>query len=100
MHSEDHVKVMGLNAAGAALNNEIEYSDGSLTMAVWLTHRLLWALPWTALALHVPSSTIAARALGQIFDSTVLCRHAVRPMAWLMRGSAGRSGGPASSEMS
>jgi hypothetical protein len=40
---------------------------------------LLWALSWVAR--HVPPSSVAARALGQIFDSTVLSRHAVRPMA-------------------
>jgi hypothetical protein len=74
--SEDHVEVMGLNA-GAALKSV--FSDGSLTEAVWLTHRLLWALPWAAR--HVPPSAVAAHALGQIFDSTVLSRHAVRAMA-------------------
>jgi hypothetical protein len=81
VRSEDHVEVMGLNAAGATLKSV--FSDGSLTeaLAVWLTHRLLWALPWAAR--HVPPSAVAARALGQIFDSTasVLSRHAVRPMA-------------------
>jgi hypothetical protein len=77
VRSEDHVEVMGLNAAGAVLKSV--FSDGSLTEAVWLTHRLLWAfkLPWAAR--HVPPSAAAARALGQIFDSTVLSRHAVRP---------------------
>jgi hypothetical protein len=44
VRSEDHVEVMGLNAAGAALKSV--FSDGSLTEAVWLTHLLLWALPW------------------------------------------------------
>jgi hypothetical protein len=70
---------MGLNAAGAALKSV--FSDGSLTEAVWLTHRLLWALPWAAS--HVPPSAVAARALGkpEIFDSTVLSRHAVLPLA-------------------
>jgi hypothetical protein len=77
LRSEDHVEVMGLNAAGAALKSE--FSDGSLTEAVWLTRRLLWALPWAAR--RVPPSAVAARALGQIFDSTVLSRHAVRPIA-------------------
>ena len=79
VRSEDHVEVMpvGLNAAGAALKSV--FSDDSLNEAVWLTHRLLWALPWAAR--HVPPSAAAARALGQIFDSTVLSRHAVRPMA-------------------
>jgi hypothetical protein len=50
----------------------------SLTEAVWLTHCLLWAL-----LRHVPptGSAFAASALGQIFDSTVLSRHAVRPVA-------------------
>jgi hypothetical protein len=77
VRSEDHVEVMGLNAAGAALRSV--FSDGSLIEAVWLTHRLLWALPRAAR--HVPPSAVAAHALGQIFDSTVLSRHAVRPMA-------------------
>jgi hypothetical protein len=77
VRSEDHFEVVGLNAAGAALKSVL--SDGSLTEAVWLTHRLLWALPWAAC--HVPHNAVAARALGQIFDSTVLSRHAVRPMA-------------------
>jgi hypothetical protein len=82
LRSEDHVEVMGLNAAGAAVKSV--FSDGSLTEAVWLTHHLLWALPWATR--HAPPSAFAARALpvpvGQIFDSsTVLSRHAVRPMA-------------------
>jgi hypothetical protein len=52
VRSEDHVEVMRLNAAGAALKSV--FSDDSLTEpeAVWLTHRLLWALPWAAR--HVP----------------------------------------------
>jgi hypothetical protein len=62
VRSEDHVEVMGLNAAGAALKSV--FSDGSRTEAVWLTHRLLWALPWAAR--HVPPSAVAARALEQI----------------------------------
>jgi hypothetical protein len=81
VRSEDHVEIMGLNAAGAALKSV--FSDGSLTEAVWLTHRLLWALPWAACLVPPTSSAIAARALGhwQIFDSTVPSRHAVRAMA-------------------
>jgi hypothetical protein len=48
--SEDRVEVMGLNAAGAVLKSV--FSDGSQTEAIWLTHRLLWELPWAAR--HVP----------------------------------------------
>jgi hypothetical protein len=58
VRSEDHVEVMGLNAAGAALKSVFSLADGSLTEAVWHTHRLLWALPWAAR--HVPPSAVAA----------------------------------------
>ena len=47
--------------------------------AQWLTHRLLWAIPWPASA--VPTSATAARALGIVFDGTTLSRHALRPLA-------------------
>jgi hypothetical protein len=72
---------MGLNAVGAALKSVFSDASGSLTAAIWLTHRLrvLWSLPWAAR--HVFPSAAAARALGQVFDSTVLSRHAVQPMA-------------------
>jgi hypothetical protein len=47
--------------------------------AQWLTHRLLWAIPWSASA--VPTSATAAHALGKVFDGTTLSRHALRPLA-------------------
>ena len=63
--------------ARAAL--EIAYSAADSTEACWLTYRLLWAIPWPADA--VPTSAAAARAIGAIFDQTVLSRHASRPLA-------------------
>lgn len=52
--------------------------------ARWLTYRLLWAIPWPADA--VPQDSTAARALGKVFDATILSRHASRPLAdtWVM----------------
>jgi len=47
--------------------------------AHWLTHRLLWAIPWSKSV--VPASATAARALGTVFDGTTLSRHALRPLA-------------------
>ena len=55
------------------------YSNPTSMEARWLSHRLLWALPWPARA--VPITAVAARALGAIFDLTVLSRHAARPLA-------------------
>ena len=53
--------------------------------AHWLTHRLLWASPWSSSV--VPASATAARALGTVFDGTTLSRHALRPLAdsWVTR---------------
>jgi hypothetical protein len=88
---------LNLNAAGAALKSVFSDGSSSLTEAVWLTHRLLWALPWAARHVHPCAVRVAARALGQIFDSTVLSRQcALWPMS--LSGSAGRSNGPAGSE--
>ena len=58
---------------------ETAYSAADSTEACWLTYRLLWAIPWPADA--VPASAAAARAIGAIFDQTVLSRHASRPLA-------------------
>ena len=62
------------------------YSEGNGDEfeAQWLTYRLLWAIPWPASA--VPDDAIAARALGAVFDATILSRHASRPLAdsWVM----------------
>ena len=47
--------------------------------ARWLTYRLLWAIPWAA---HdVPLDAAAAREIGTVFDTTILSRHASRPLA-------------------
>ena len=78
VYSEDHVEATGLSEAGAALKTVFSCGLASAE-AVWLTHRLLWALPWAAR--NVPSSATAALALGLIFDDTVLSRHALRPLA-------------------
>ena len=47
--------------------------------AQWLTHRLLWAIPWSTSV--VPTSATADPALGTVFDGTTLSRHALRPLA-------------------
>lgn len=60
-------------ALGVAFNAEDKRE------AQWLTHRLLWAIPWPESA--VPSDATAARALGTVFDRTILSRHALRPLA-------------------
>jgi hypothetical protein len=56
------------------------YSDTSdSSEAMWLTYRLLWAIPWAAR--DVPPSARAATRLGASFDDAVLSRHASRPLA-------------------
>ena len=56
------------------------YSDTSdPSEAMWLTYRLLWAIPWSAR--DVPPSARAAARLGASFDDAVLSRHASRPLA-------------------
>ncbi len=64
-------------AAKAAL---LEVFAGDIMMEThWLTHRLLWAVTWAAR--DVPTNAVAAHALGRLFDSTVLSRHALRPVS-------------------
>ena len=58
---------------------ETAFAAADSREAHWLTHRLLWAMPWPASA--VPADAAAARAIGGIFDQTVLSRHASRPLA-------------------
>ena len=60
----------------ARLALETAFAAADNREAHWLTHRLLWAMPWPASV--VPA---AARAIGGIFDETVLSRHASRPLA-------------------
>ena len=55
----------------------LDISDPS--EAMWLTYRLLWAIPWSAR--DVPPSARAAARLGASFDDAVLSRHASRPFA-------------------
>ncbi len=56
------------------------YSDaGDAFEASWLTYRLLWAIPWSAL--DVPSSARAATLRGATFDEVILSRHASRLLA-------------------
>ena len=50
--------VNGTAEARAAITNA--YSTHDLTEAMWLTHRLLWAIPWPACA--VPANATAAYA--------------------------------------
>ena len=57
----------------------VAYRAADTTEACWLTHRLLWAMPWPADV--VPASAAAARTIGAIFDQTVLSRHASCPLA-------------------
>lgn len=81
-YSEYADSVNGTAEARAAITSA--YSSHDLTEAMWLTHRLLWAIPWPACA--VPANATAACALGKIFDSTTLSRHACRSLAdsWVM----------------
>ena len=55
------------------------FSAAEQSEAQWLTHRLLWAVPWPAAV--VPADAAAARTIGIIFDQTTLSRHASRPLA-------------------
>ena len=64
---------------GARLALETAFAAADNREAHWLTHRLLWAMPWPASV--VPADAAAARAIGGIFDQTVLSRHASRPLA-------------------
>ena len=75
--SEYSESMTGVQFASAMLS--ATYADADSTEAQWLTFRLLWALPWPARA--VPATAIAARALGAVFDLTVLSRHTTRPLA-------------------
>ena len=75
--SEYAETVPGLEAARNSLS--LAFSSVDQTEAHWLTYRLLWAITWPSNA--VPAEAVAARALGAIFDSTVLSRHASRPLA-------------------
>ena len=63
-------------AVAAAYNDPSRYTE-----AQWLTHRLLWALPWPASAIPSGLGAAAAHSLGSLFDSTTLSRHALRPLA-------------------
>ena len=68
------------NCAAERLAVQRAYTGGtSCDETIWLTHRLLWALPWPAYV--VPLGAASALALGQLFDSTILSRHALRPTA-------------------
>jgi hypothetical protein len=95
---------MGLNAAGAALSKCVFSDDrGGLAYPPPPLGVQAGTPGRASLSLTAPGpSAVAARALGQIFESTVLSRHAVHPMADArpVRGSAGRSSGPAGSEKS
>ena len=64
-------------SAAHALADVFECLSG--TEARWLTYRLLWAIPWAAR--DVPLDATAAREIGTIFDTTILSRHASRPLA-------------------
>ena len=64
-------------SAAHALAAVFECPSG--TEARWLTYRLLWAIPWAAR--DVPLDATAAREIGTIFDTTILSRHASRPLA-------------------
>ena len=63
---------------GARLATETAFAAAFNREKHWLTHRLLWAMPWPASV--VPADASAARAIGKIFDQTV-SRHASRPLA-------------------
>ena len=58
---------------------ETAFAAAESREAHWLTHRLIWAMSRPAPA--VPADAAAARAIGGIFDQTVLSRHASRPLA-------------------
>jgi hypothetical protein len=55
------------------------FPSGNIKEIHWLTHRLLWAVTWAAR--DVPTDAVAAHALGRLFDTTALSRHALRPVA-------------------
>jgi hypothetical protein len=74
--SEDRLEVYDLGDTGDAV--KAAFADANRAQAHWLTHRLLWAMPWSAR--NVPPTASAAFALGELFDDTVLSRHALRPM--------------------
>jgi len=58
----------------------VAFTDPSRSAeARWLTHRLLWAIPWPARV--IPARATAARALGELFDTVILSRHALRSFA-------------------
>ncbi len=68
----------GADEAAKAAILEV-FASGDAKESHWLTHRLLWAVTWAAR--DVPTNAVAAHALGRLFDSTVLSRHALRPVA-------------------
>jgi hypothetical protein len=74
---------MGLNAAGAALSKCVFSDDrGGLAYPPPPLGVQAGTPGRASLSLTAPGpSAVAARALGQIFESTVLSRHAVHPMA-------------------
>jgi hypothetical protein len=74
--NEDHLEIYDLGDTGNAV--KAAFADANRAQAHWLTHRLLWAMPWSAHS--VPPSASGAYALGELFDDTVLSRHALRPM--------------------
>ena len=74
--SEDGLEIDDLPDIGEAIKTA--FADANKAQAHWLTHRLLWAMPWSARS--VPPSANAAYALGELFDITVHSRHALRPM--------------------
>ena len=75
--SEYNESVPAIDDARAALAQA--YGAADPAEAHWLTYRLLWAIPWPAEA--APANARAARAIGTIFDETILSRHASRPLA-------------------
>jgi hypothetical protein len=74
--NEDHMKIYNLDETGDAV--KAAFADANRAQAHLLTYRLLWAMLWSAHS--VPPSASAAYALGELFDDTVLNRHALRPM--------------------
>jgi len=76
----------------ARLALEAAFTAADSTEARWLTYRrLLWAMPWPATA--VSADAAAARAIGGIFDRTVITAVATRLGPWQTRGSPGRRSG-------
>jgi hypothetical protein len=73
---EDHLEIYDRDVTGNA--DKATFANANRAQAHWLTHRLLWVMPWSAHS--VPPSASAAYALGELFDDTVLSRHALRPM--------------------